>query len=75
MEQLSMFDNKSKDSERMQVFLQHKGKKRSQIHLGEFMDWLSDNLKLFKRKNKIGRYEALDSEQSASFTEFLRGGN
>jgi len=75
MEQLSMFDNKANDSERLKVFLQLKGKKsRNEIHLGEFMDWLSYNLKRFKRKYKIGRYEALDSEQSESFTDFLKGG-
>lgn len=72
LEQLTIFDDQEVYPPRLQAFLDYKNKKhKSEIKIGEFMDWIGYHLETFRKTNKIMKYQPFTKEQQDQFTAYL----
>lgn len=70
MEQMSIFEGEH--TRNFRAYLKYTGETHSsEVNLSEFMNWMHENLKSFKKLNKIGEYEQLNAEQNELFTIYL----
>lgn len=74
MQQLSIFDEQENVEYKpsFRAYLNHTGKQDArEVFLGDYMTWMSRNLKEFRKSNRISPYQRLSESQQEQFTQYL----